>query len=375
MRIIYPYNENLPKNRAHDVYIFNECAALSGQFDVLLLCGSNSSPKEELKRHYAAEIKGNLQIKRLAILRKSTVLNLSWNFPFFFGCQNIIKKNRPDWVFLSVKKQADYHLKRRLPFCRYLYEVHELAYYPDHCENEQKVSEEKAMLEKADIITVTTSKLKTILQSPPYSLKNPVEVIPLAVRRSLSTKKMDHKLPLTITYIGQLYKNQGIELLLKALTLTRNIRLKIAGGRLEEIEAYKKRARELSIENKVEFLGFLPPSQLPKIEEVSHAFVAPFENVGRMPFVAHTKLFEYAESLRPFIAPDLPIVKEHFNEDFGTVLFEPSSASSLASAMQKLEVRRFYCRLQDNAEKNKDRFSWEKRAQHYENLLHHFKPD
>jgi len=47
-------------------------------------------------------------------VRKNNPLGLSWNIPFFFCCQNQIRKKRPDYVFLSVRKQAAFHLLRKI---------------------------------------------------------------------------------------------------------------------------------------------------------------------------------------------------------------------------------------------------------------------
>ena len=80
------------------------------------------------------------------------------------------------------------------------------------------------------------------------------------------------------------------------------------GGTPEEIERFKP------LNPRAKFYGYCAPSQIEEIVRDSHAFVAPFELTGRMPFVAHTKLHEYSAWGRPFIAPDAPIVREHFSE-------------------------------------------------------------
>lgn len=366
MRIIYPYNEILPKKKAHDLFIVQECAALANLgFNVTLLTGKGAK-KETLLQHYQIPDLENLHFQMHFLLRKNNPLNVSFNLPFFFACQQTIKKLQPDYVLLSVVKQAAFHLSRKIPHVRYVYEVHELMSYPNKTQANDKFLLEKRMLERCDLIIVTTEALKKLLQEPPYALKVPIVVIPLAV---FATKlpPLPPKAPLTLMYVGQLYEGQGLPTLLLALSKLSDVRLKIVGGTPKEILQLRHLAKELNISEAVEFLGFIPPSGLPPIVKEAHAFVAPFENTGRMPYVAHTKLFEYAEWGRPIIAPKLPIVEEHF--DKGALLFEPGNANSLASCISALKQEPLRHKLQSEISSFSGKFSWQARARAYAKLL------
>lgn len=361
MRIIYPYNEILPKKKAHDVFIFHECAALAAQkgFDVTLLVGQGSDA--DLFSHYDVPENDHLHLQRLFILRKNNLLRFSWNFPFFFYCQRYIRRVRPDIVICSVRKQGAYHLQRKIPGIQYVYEVHELTWYPN-CASACFSQAEQEMLTNADLITVTTEPLKQILKNPPYLLKNRIEVVPLAVcsKPLLPPSESD---TLRLTYVGQLYAGQGLPTLLQALSQMKEVHLKIVGGKTEEIAHLKQLARKLGVENCVTFLGFIPPSDISSRIQDTDAFVAPFDQVGRMPYVAHTKLFEYAAWGRPIVAPDLPIVREHFST--GALLYEPDNPTSLAATLKNLQKRSTLHQLQQEILAYQDRFSWTARAQAY----------
>ena len=222
------------------------------------------------------------------------------------------------------------------------------------------------MLGHADLVTVPTDAMKTILEQPPYSLKTPIEVVPLAV--NATPLPPPSSAPLTLTYVGQLYEGQGLPLLLQALSHTQNWRLKIVGGKSEEIERLRILASKWNVHERVEFMGFQPPSALREIVKSSHAFVAPFEPVERMPYVAHTKLYEYAGWGRPMVIPDLPSVREHFVDQEGVLLFESGNLSSLTDALKKLENQTLREKLQQKIEQV-DPFSWQKRATHYAELF------
>ncbi len=360
MQILYPYNEILPKRAAHDPFIFDECAALARcGCKVTLLCGKGSLSDSELFSHYGTKPQV-FTVKRLPIIRKNNPLHLTWNRFFFFFSQQEIRRQKPDWVILSVRKQGAYHLSRKIPNVRYLYEIHELAHYPHHTSPHFHV--EREMLNRADLITVTTEALKQILVEPPYSLSTPIEVVPLAVKKEPLPPPPTNDSPLVLMYIGQLYRGQGVERLIEAISLVEGVELKIVGGRPDEIAQLKKIAPKT-----VDFMGFMPPAALSGIAKVAHAFVAPFEASGRMPYVAHTKLFEYAHWGRPIIAPDLPTVREHFNS--GTLLFEPENTKSLADCIYQLKNRDLRTHLQDEISSYKGKFSWEVRAGNYHELL------
>lgn len=362
MQIIYPYNEILPKRAAHDVYLFNECAALASEGnEVMLLIGNGSSADHALEKHYQMKIDTHLAITRLPIIRKNFFPKISWNFPFFFSCERVIKKKKPDWVFLSVLKQADYHLKRKNPKTRYLYEVHQLLGYPTFSVSEKEVEWERKILSQADMITTTTEALRQILLEPPYSLKIPIFVIPLAVKAD-PLPPPPHTLPITIAYVGQLYAGQGISTLLVAMAQAPHTHLKIIGGKPDEVQALQQKIDMMGLAERVECLGFHPPSDLPPLLSKVHAFVAPFEPIGRMPYVAHTKLYEYAEWGRPLIVPDMPIVREHFQEGQGVHFFKEGDSASLANALNYLSTLEPLLHLYSQMPPLFGRFSWQKRA-------------
>lgn len=374
MRIVYPYNEILPKKTAHDVYIFDECAALaSAGFDVTLLCGKGEFHDEELFKHYHVH-KNAFRIIRLPIVRKNNPFGISWNAPFFFLSQKALKQLRPDWVFLSVRKQGAYHLRRKIPGVRYVYEVHELAFYPHAKSRSDEFAREKDMLERADLITVTTEALKQILIAPPYTLEVPIEVLPLAVKKAPLPPPPEKDDPLILMYIGQLYAGQGVENLIASAALVERVHVKIVGGKKEEILRLQKLAASLGIANRVDFLGFVPPAELSEIAKVAHVFIAPFVRSGRMPYVAHTKLYEYAQWGRPIVAPDIPTVREHFSEQKGALLFEPENTEALAGCIRLLQEKQIRDRLQKEIVQHSDHFTWEARAARYREYLQRLNP-
>ncbi|MCB1181036.1 MAG: glycosyltransferase family 4 protein [Chlamydiia bacterium] len=366
MKIVVPYNEILPAHKAHDVYLFNFCHNLaSSSHTVELLCGKGTPCFQTLCRHYDLSSSNALQIKCLPIMRKNNLMGLSWNLPFFANSQRHLLKTKPDIVHFSVVKQAAYHLKKRIKGIHYIYEAHELALFAH-----RDISQEKRVLEQVDTIVVTTKALKEALLTTPYFIQRPIVVIPLAVNvQPLLPPKTTQ--PLTLGYIGQLYQGQGIETLLTALRKISPWRLEVIGGKKEEITYYQRLSHKLGIENRVIFHGFISPSEIPKYARNCHAFVAPFGGAGRMPYVAHTKLYEYARFGRPVVAPNFPVTREHFKEEYGVLFYTPESSESLSRSLQKLLHKSTLNRLQEEILFYQNCFTWAERCNLYHQLLDH----
>src|SRR6478672_11395647 len=119
MRLAYLYNEILPTRKAHDAYVWRNCASLAAAGeDLVLACGRGSAPDDALAEHYGMAKPASMRVARLAILRRNLGLPFTWNRIFDAAAQRFAAQERPDAVMLSVRKQGRYHLERKLPGVR-----------------------------------------------------------------------------------------------------------------------------------------------------------------------------------------------------------------------------------------------------------------
>ncbi|MCH9633277.1 MAG: hypothetical protein S4CHLAM6_16300 [Chlamydiae bacterium] len=352
MKIIYPYNEILPLKKAHDAYIIRNCAALADSgADVTLLCGKGSLSKSELFSFYKINPNNPLKIVQLPILRRNNIFHLNWNFVFFHATKRYIQRHHPDIVMFSVLKHADFLLKNKVRGCKYIYEAHQLQWYPSYGAqlNLNKIRWERSIFNRSDLVTATTIALKKILSIYPYDLQTKVEVLPLACDfLPLSAKKP--LTPFKLYYIGQLYTKQGLHHLLDALENVEGIELNVVGGRDVQITHYKEYCQNKNIASKVVFKGFVPPDRFQEELDDADAFVTTFDNSERMPYVAHTKIYEYLALQKPIVAPNLEIVNEH--APYGVLTYDTADRESLVEHLTQLLDEQTYKRLASEVKKN-----------------------
>jgi glycosyltransferase involved in cell wall biosynthesis len=410
MKLAYLYNEKLPKKTAHDVYVWRNSYFLSHflkekTLEVSLLTGlsCNHQSIESLQNYYLPSSyhkeqsqpatkktlpfwstfadrghsllheMDHFQWIELPLMRKSGPFRISWNTPFFYRCQKWIEAQRPDWVLMSVYKQADFHLKRKVPGIRYLFEVHDLAFYPEFekklppKEKEAEFERQIRVLNSCNAISVTTDALKKTLEKAPYSIQTPIYVIPLASEMNPVLPQKNQANEVSLGYVGQLYLDQGVDNLIKASAHVPGVKLEIMGGNTRDLERLKNLVKELHMHSRVHFHGFVSPQALHSKIHTCQGLVAPFHPTPHMRQVAHTKLVDYGRWALPVIAPELPITKEetrssHFFFDSQNY---PNSLESLIQTLKlacdPIERMKAQEEIDRDVEKNPDRFSWKER--------------
>jgi glycosyltransferase involved in cell wall biosynthesis len=144
----------------------------------------------------------------------------------------------------------------------------------------------------------------------------------------------------TILFVGGLDKAhyfKGVDILLDALNLLNkentNWHLEIVGdGDLRP--QYEKKARELGIDDKVKFAGYVSDEDMPKKYQAADYFVLPSVNKGEAFGIV---LLEAMASGLPVVASDLPGVRGVFTSESG-LLIKPGDAEDLAEKIKYLMV-------------------------------------
>ena len=181
--------------------------------------------------------------------------------------------------------------------------------------------------------------------------------LPSAARRSVVP---------TVYYTGQLYRWKGVDVAIRAMQHIDRAELVVIGGLAQEpdLERLRSLTAELSLADRVHFLGFIPPAELDDERRKAAIFVIPnLDSVTARRFTSPLKLFEAMASGRPIVASDLPAFQEVLVHGENALLVPPGDPESLARAIKNLLADPdLASRLTRRAFEDVKAYSWEQRA-------------
>ncbi len=108
-----------------------------------------------------------------------------------------------------------------------------------------------------------------------------------------------------IGYTGTFEVNQGLEIMAEAFAGVKNVipdgKLFFAGGKPDQVEAFRNTCRRLQIEDRVVLPGALPPERMPAVMAACDVLASPRSLGTNTPL----KLYSYLKSGVPILATDL----------------------------------------------------------------------
>ena len=291
--------------------------------------------------YYGLSPHPNLTIQQVPILRMRGRIRLSWHMIFNLSClavlRRLIRQGRADIICLSGIKLTNFLLTFGwlLPV-PLVYEVHGLYGPYTSKEKGRKDKREERLFSRVAGLIVTTEALKRALNEV-YEVSAALTRVPLGCDIPPEAPAfLSRHSPAEIFYIGQLYHLQGVDLLVEAMKYIEDARLNIVGGKEEEIAGLKALAERLEVDRRVVFHGFVEPGRVKEKMARADVLVLPSRSGGKMPYVAHLKLFEYMAAGRPIVATNLPSISEFVQDGESAILVEPESSVSLAQGIKKV---------------------------------------
>jgi len=197
---------------------------------------------------------------------------------------------------------------------------------------------------------------------------------PLQRERDKLRKDFDVENRFALLSLGRIVKRKGFDTAIKALTHLQDIedlRLLIVGKGPEQ-SSLMRLTRELALESKVKFLGFVPAESLPKIYNVADVFVAPFRAMGRdlegFPLVVQ----EAQACGLPIVSTATAGLPELVGNNTTGFLVPPDSPVEIAKKIRKLYEHRELCeKMGRNARKRAVTIlDWAIAVDEIEKLLH-----
>jgi glycosyltransferase involved in cell wall biosynthesis len=382
MKLLYLADIRFPMERANGIQTVETCHALARngvEVELVVRRSDGRTDRECLDFYGLAETTG-LELERLSVPFPGTPVG---QLAFLVKAMNRAAGSSADALYTRDLRLADIAIRsafwHHLPV---IYEAHTSAVafseeYPRLYQGARPTSRRKlARLRRREgRVCRGSSRLVTITEGLAgflrrcYGTLAPTEVIPDGTR-------VPHEIPplrelgpgdrVRITYLGQLYPWKGVDVLLKAATELPENDFVIVGGLPPEPDLDRTRslARELGISERVEFLGYLPPTQLNQARRDADIFVIPLlESTTSRYFTSPLKLFEAMAAGRPIVASDLPSIREVLNHGVNAVLVPPGDPRALADSIRGLSMdRRLRARLAQRAGEDVRAYSWDARG-------------
>lgn len=172
---------------------------------------------------------------------------------------------------------------------------------------------ERLCIREADMIIVICQHLKhTVTQTDPAANVHLIENTPLASEEAEDVptaanlrRQFDIENRPTVVYTGTFEEYQGIDMVVKsAATVSERVddfQYVLVGGEPKQIEAMQQLAREMGVEEFIQFTGRRPLEEMPAFREIADVLISPRVSGTNTPL----KIYSYLKSGTPVVATDV----------------------------------------------------------------------
>jgi glycosyltransferase involved in cell wall biosynthesis len=139
---------------------------------------------------------------------------------------------------------------------------------------------ESWVYERADFAFPVSERVEQVLRAKRYSGRS--HVLPLTVEAGPAGEepRRDGDGPLRVGYVGRLASEKGVDTLLEAVSLLGDVELRaVIAGEGPDREALERQARELRIEDRLEWTGYVPHDRIEEVYRRLDLVVVPSRTV------------------------------------------------------------------------------------------------
>lgn len=353
--IVSVTNDITTDQRVHKV-----CTTLyNNNFDVLLV-GRKLKNSKKIQRNY--------KTKRLKLIfNQGFLFYAEFNFRLFiyllFHKKNILLSNDLDTLLANFLVSKIQHKKL-------VYDSHEL--FSEVPELVGKPFKKKIWVGLEKMILPKLKHTYTVCNSIANYYNNLYKT-DFKTIKNLPNKKTIKKEPFefnfsnkkVIIYQGVLNIGRGLELMIDTIEFLNNVILVIIGDG-DISKELKQKTNQKNLENKVFFLGKLPPEKLHKLTPNANLGISFEEDLGlNYRFALPNKIFDYIQAEIPILVSDLPEMKKIVTDYKVGEIIEKRTPESIANQIE-IMLKNDYSKALKNA---KSELIWEAQEQL---LLSHF---
>jgi glycosyltransferase involved in cell wall biosynthesis len=167
-------------------------------------------------------------------------------------------------------------------------------------------------------------------------------------------------------YAGHLYPWKGVDVFVRALTLTPGIDGLIVGGHPAEpdVRRVTTLADDLGLGHRLTITGLVRPAEVAsRLADASYLVLPNTASSTSDRYTSPLKLFEYLHLGRPIVASDLTAIREVLTDGQTALLVPPGDSDALAHALQRLAADPALAEALGSAARAlADRYTWSARA-------------
>ena len=198
-----------------------------------------------------------------------------------------------------------------------------------------------------------------VFRNVPFAINKDIE--PIEIQRVINIYKIQKTNKKVILYQGALNDGRGIEETIKAIQFIEKAEVWLEGeGDLSE--QLRHLTKDLKLENKVKFLGFVLPNDLKAITQLSDIGLNLLKNKGlSYYFSLANKCFDYIQAEKPALHSNFPEYQA-INQQFeiGILLNDLETETIVDALKNLLDNPLKYNKLKENCRKAKMVYTWEK---------------
>lgn len=354
--VFFIVNQHLSDGSAHALYCLRRCVSMARvkpQSKIVLIAPRTKHPlRLDL---LVPEEPPNFSVVQLPALRRESGRNgVTLNLIFYVSCllYLLINSRAGDLLvtasfhrlFKFLLKQSE--IRNRL---HWAYEVHQLSEIDS---TSVQPDPQYEVVRLMDFVFTTTPQLQSLLEAK--TRRKDVVCLGLAcsftpslfLKSGRTLSSADFTSVISIGYVGSVYSEQGVQWLVEqwpqlCARIKNPLRLEIIGGSKAELTSLKRLSELNPSEPNSELLfhGWVSPSVLPKCLEGIDILIIPSLKVGRMPYVAITKAYDYLAFNRPVIASNLESIQFVLTPEKHALFFDAGDVVSLAAAIRTIQAR------------------------------------
>jgi len=314
------------------------------------------------------ELENTVKFKILEY-KKYTLFDRPMTLGSYWGVNSILKNKDYDYCFVRNFYLARLALSRGL---KTIYEEHDKKLHPNKILNilyTKKMLESIPYIIKMIVISqaladvwikkgVPSTKIITLHDCA--SIKDYENVITRAQARKKLEIKTQNKV---VMYVGSLYKDRGIETILKLAGSFSQVSFIVVGGTEKEKNAYQSKVLKLNLQN-VTFTGRVPHCRVKEYLYAADVLLMLWsEKTPTIDICSPLKLFEYMASERIIVGYGFETIKEICTDERTAFLAKPCSYIELEDKLRKAVELDYPNELAANARKLVfEKFNWQNRA-------------